>query len=315
MNIDTLDEDNAINIAHPELFGKTNKSELMKHLEKCEQIVQTWPKWKIESIRNAFCIPHTNNEVIVGSNVLVDFISESRTIFSGKRFTGKGVVDRLEDGRVFGRLEDGRPFMCFPSDVILVKTEEVMSEILNKATEELVDNFANAMKQKLLKAQIKYGFKTDWLNNDWEKSCQSQLNNHVLKGDPLDVAAYCAFMWFHNWKTVSELNISEQIETYRLNKFVSDVLDIEGIMIEDIKSLAKDNGYFLNLIGGDAHHGSYSICQKYNNYMVTITKCHCGHIHLLEDMCVECNPDLKDNFLGNGTPIAAIEPDDNDLPF
>ncbi|MEN4984529.1 hypothetical protein [Acinetobacter modestus] len=52
-----------------------------------------------------------------GDLVIVDFISESRTIYSGKRFTGYGVVDRVEDGRVFGRLEDSLPFMCFESDV------------------------------------------------------------------------------------------------------------------------------------------------------------------------------------------------------
>lgn len=61
MSIDILDEDGASNIAHPELFGQSNKSELMKHLEKCEQIVQTWPKWKIESLRDAFCIPNLSN--------------------------------------------------------------------------------------------------------------------------------------------------------------------------------------------------------------------------------------------------------------
>lgn len=44
-----------------------------------------------------------------GDCVIVDFISESRTIY--------GVVDRFEDGRVFGRLEDGQTFMCFASDV------------------------------------------------------------------------------------------------------------------------------------------------------------------------------------------------------
>ncbi|MPW43351.1 hypothetical protein [Acinetobacter guerrae] len=59
----------------------------------------------------------------IGSRVKVDFISESRTIYSGKRFTGVGVIDRLEDGRVFGRLDDGRPFMCFPSDVEVITNE------------------------------------------------------------------------------------------------------------------------------------------------------------------------------------------------
>ena len=52
-----------------------------------------------------------------GDRVKVDFISESATIYSGKRFTGYGVVDLFEDGRVFGRLEDGTPFMCFEGDV------------------------------------------------------------------------------------------------------------------------------------------------------------------------------------------------------
>lgn len=61
----------------------------------------------------------------IGSRVKVDFISESSTIYSGKRFTGVGVVDRLEDGRVFGRLDDGRPFMCFESDVQIIEDKEV----------------------------------------------------------------------------------------------------------------------------------------------------------------------------------------------
>ena len=58
-----------------------------------------------------------------GDRVKVDFISESRTIYSGKRFTGYGVVDRFEDNRVFGRLEDGTPFMCFASDVALIECD------------------------------------------------------------------------------------------------------------------------------------------------------------------------------------------------
>ena len=59
----------------------------------------------------------------VGSRVKVDFVSESRTIYSGKRFTGFGVVDRIEDGRVFGRLDDGRPFMCFLGDVEVIEEQ------------------------------------------------------------------------------------------------------------------------------------------------------------------------------------------------
>ena len=56
----------------------------------------------------------------VGDRVKIDFIGESATIYSGKRFTGYGVLDRVEDGRVFGRLDDGTPFMCLCTDVEVV---------------------------------------------------------------------------------------------------------------------------------------------------------------------------------------------------
>ena len=57
--------------------------------------------------------------------VKVDFVSESRTEFSGNHFTGEGVVDRVEDGRVFGRLDDGTPFMCAISDVVIVQQQVI----------------------------------------------------------------------------------------------------------------------------------------------------------------------------------------------
>lgn len=53
----------------------------------------------------------------------VDFINNPETIHAGLRFTGYGVLDRVEDGRVFGRLDDGRTFMCFEGDVGLSETD------------------------------------------------------------------------------------------------------------------------------------------------------------------------------------------------
>ena len=64
---------------------------------------------------------HNKTEPKKGDRVKVDFIGESATIYSGKRFTGYGVLDRVEDGRVFGRLEDGMPFMCLCVDVEVVE--------------------------------------------------------------------------------------------------------------------------------------------------------------------------------------------------
>ncbi|QNH52887.1 hypothetical protein HWI77_11635 [Acinetobacter venetianus] len=52
-----------------------------------------------------------------GDRVKVDFINKPETIHAGIRFTGYGVLDRVEDGRVFGRLDDGQTFMCLEGDV------------------------------------------------------------------------------------------------------------------------------------------------------------------------------------------------------
>ena len=56
-----------------------------------------------------------------GDHVYVDFTSESATEFSGGQFTGYGVLDRVEDGRVYGRRDDGIPFTCMVSDVTKVQ--------------------------------------------------------------------------------------------------------------------------------------------------------------------------------------------------
>lgn len=56
-----------------------------------------------------------------GDRVKVDFISESSTEHSGNQFTGEGVIDRCEDGYVYGRLDNGQPFMCNESDVSVIE--------------------------------------------------------------------------------------------------------------------------------------------------------------------------------------------------
>ena len=64
--------------------------------------------------------------------VKVDFISESRTEFSGNHFTGEGVVDRVEDGRVFGRLDNGMPFMCGVDDVQVITGQSDIHDTFQK---------------------------------------------------------------------------------------------------------------------------------------------------------------------------------------
>lgn len=76
------------------------------------------------------------------------------------------------------------------------------------ATDELVDRFAAALKEKLRAAEAKYGRNDAWLRSDWRDELVQHLQEHVQKGDPRDVAAYCAFAWHHGW-TVQAQNTQE----------------------------------------------------------------------------------------------------------
>jgi hypothetical protein len=72
---------------------------------------------------------------------------------------------------------------------------------LHPATAELVVRFAQALADKLMASQRKYGYSDNWARPDWMDLCRTQLLEHVAKGDPRDVAAYCAFLWHHGQRT------------------------------------------------------------------------------------------------------------------
>lgn len=68
-------------------------------------------------------------------------------------------------------------------------------------TADLVLRFAVALSRTLHAARVKYGYQEDWKKDDWEAECRKEMLRHIDKGDPVDVAAYCAFMWHHGWST------------------------------------------------------------------------------------------------------------------
>ena len=70
---------------------------------------------------------------------------------------------------------------------------------LHPATEDLIDRFAKALKEKALAAQEKYGYADGWATDDWYVEFGSQFHRHVEKGDPRDVAIYAAFAWGRGW--------------------------------------------------------------------------------------------------------------------
>lgn len=63
-----------------------------------------------------------------GTRVHVDFISDSRTEFSGKHIKGDAFVDCHEDGYVYGQLEQGTPFMC-PENFVQLTSLELIKQI------------------------------------------------------------------------------------------------------------------------------------------------------------------------------------------
>lgn len=90
-------------------------------------------------------------------------------------------------------VKDRKPFQPAP----------VMPAELHPDTQNLVADFCTALAEKLYKAQLKYGYDADWKQDGWHTQCLAHFHQHIAKGDPRDVAAYCTFMWYHGWKTES----------------------------------------------------------------------------------------------------------------
>lgn len=68
-------------------------------------------------------------------------------------------------------------------------------------TDELIDMFAAVLRDKANAAEAKYGWNDGWLNPDAVDAMRGSLYRHLGKGDPRDVAIYCAFLWFHDAST------------------------------------------------------------------------------------------------------------------
>lgn len=56
-----------------------------------------------------------------GDRVSVDFTHQLEKNLPEIHFHGDGILDRVEDGRVYGRLDDGRPFTCMIGDTVLLE--------------------------------------------------------------------------------------------------------------------------------------------------------------------------------------------------
>lgn len=105
-----------------------------------------------------------------------------------------------------------------------------MPEGLHPRTADLVARFATALAEKLHASEVKRGYSDGWASPDWLDECRAELVRHVAKGDPRDVAAYCAFLWHHGAKT--ELAAAQQ------------GVQPESEAIAEIVSASHDNAEF-----------------------------------------------------------------------
>ena len=78
----------------------------------------------------------------------------------------------------------------------------VLPSNLHEDTKMLVTDFAEDLALKLKKSEDKYGYSNQWMEATWMDECRQSLHEHIAKGDPRDVAAYCAFLWYHREPTV-----------------------------------------------------------------------------------------------------------------
>ena len=86
-----------------------------------------------------------------------------------------------------------------------MKKIELANSELHPRSVELLKNFMDALADKMIKSQIKYGYQDGWADDDWEEECREGLLKHMEKGDPKDVAIYAAFMWHHQWPTKEQI--------------------------------------------------------------------------------------------------------------
>ena len=150
----------------------------------------------------------------------------------------------------------------------------VVPEGLNPETTDLVLRFASALADKLYKAEQKYGRSTDWMKDDWYDDCLQSLWEHIEKGDPRDVAAYCAFMWYHGWVTTDyDRNVQNACRAAMLESAPHDTPALNSLQIVDsvagkwipVSERMPDDDDFVYIwprpdFGVELHVGQYCEC-------------------------------------------------------
>lgn len=112
---------------------------------------------------------------------------------------------------------------------------------------DLVARFSAALLAKLRSAEKKYGWGDGWMRDDWQDSCQHQLQEHISKGDPRDVANYCAFIWHHGWASSTPTAPSDVREALRECVSILEMAEQPALVDpdygEEVEALGNRIGY------------------------------------------------------------------------
>jgi len=112
----------------------------------------------------------------------------------------------------------------------------------------LVAGFAQALLEKLEAAHKSRDLAEDdhpWMHADWVEDLRRQLREHVGKGDPRNVAAYCAFAWHHGWSLADRHAHLDQVDRDILAAKPEDRANVllEGLQrhMETVGSMTADS--------------------------------------------------------------------------
>jgi len=104
---------------------------------------------------------------------------------------------------------------------------------------DLINRFARAMIQKMELAEEKYGHGDSWADGNWMEECRAELRKHLDKGDPLDVALYCAFLWHHG----ESVGCRRLTTTDVVDGFPSDIKNKSEEALKNLANWSQENYY------------------------------------------------------------------------
>jgi hypothetical protein len=148
------------------------------------------------------CIPASLDEAINGAVVNLEMFAAGRDTVTGDKLEIHHVKDIATDTLrhlvpEWSKVAAPPPAPCASDDMEFF----ALPPDLHPNTANLVARFATSLAAKLAAAEKKYGYSNGWVDPNWMDECRQKLAEHVAKGDPRDVAAYCAFLWHHGEST------------------------------------------------------------------------------------------------------------------